>query len=65
MHGPGVPTPCGNAVDLPGAFLITGKSAATVCVVDAKSAPAWIGSLDDFADDAWCTVLEPLADIGR
>jgi len=55
---PGEPLVCGNRVPLPGAFSITGKSTAVVCLV-ASTQPFDRASLSlgDLPDDTVCTIL--------
>jgi hypothetical protein len=58
---PDEPLKCGNRVSLPGAFSITGKSAAIVCLVVSTRPPDRASlSQRDLPDDTVCTVLEPL-----
>lgn len=55
---PEEPLVCGNRVPLPGAFSITGKSAAIVCLVVSTQPPDRASlSLGDLPDDTVCTIL--------
>ena len=57
---PDEPLRCGNRVPLPGAFSITGDSAATVClVVSTQPLGRASLSLGDLPPDTVCTVLDP------
>ena len=57
---PAEPLRCGNRVPLPGAFSITGDSAATVClVVSTQPLGRASLSLGDLPPDTVCTVLDP------
>jgi hypothetical protein len=58
---PEEPLKCGNRVPLPGAFSITGKSAATVCLTVSTQPPDRASlSMRDLPRDTVCTVLEPV-----
>jgi hypothetical protein len=55
------PLRCGNRVPLPGAFSITGDSAATVCLIVSIQPPDRASlSLGDLPPDTVCTVLDPV-----
>jgi hypothetical protein len=55
---PEEPLKCGNRVPLPGAFSITGKSAAVVCLVASNQPLDRISlSLEKLPPDTVCTIL--------
>jgi hypothetical protein len=57
---PEKPLRCGNRVPLPGAFSITGGTAATVCLVVSSQPPERaLFSPGDLPPDAVCVVLDP------